>query len=128
MSSVPPDYRPGFETCDKVNALCPVEASTYGDFFSLGGSLFFAIFYFLLFIYTTAVGWWGRTRTFSIFLAIGIIFEIMGYSARVAMSPIGTVWDYPAFVIQLLFLILAPTLIAAAISVTFKWYVGTMCL
>jgi hypothetical protein len=39
------------------------------------------------------------------------------------MSPIGTVWDYPAFVIQLVMLILAPTLVAAAISVTFKWIV-----
>lgn len=44
----------------------------------------------------------------------------MGYAGRLAMTPIGTVWNYPAFVIQLLFLILGPTLIAAAISVTFK--------
>jgi hypothetical protein len=39
------------------------------------------------------------------------------------MSPIGTVWNYPAFVIQLVMLILAPTFVAAAISVTFKWIV-----
>jgi hypothetical protein len=33
------------------------------------------------------------------------------------------VWNYTAFVIQLVCLILAPTFVAAAISVTFKWIV-----
>lgn len=122
-SPFPPGYRPGFDNCDEVNALCPVQASTYGDFFDLGGSLFYAIFFFILFVYTTVLGAWKRTTAFTIFCSIGMGFEVMGYGARVAMSSIGTVWNYPAFVIQLLFLILAPTFIAAGISITFKWIV-----
>jgi len=121
--SVDSSYRPGFNNCDQVNALCPVEASTYGDYFNLGACIFYTTFYAIALIYTTVVGIRGRTWTFSIFLAIGIVLELMGYAARIAMSPIGTVWNYGAFVIQLVMLILAPTLVAAAISVTFKWIV-----
>ena len=121
--SVDPSYRPGFNNCDQVNALCPVEASTYGDYFNLGGCVFLTVFYAIAFIYNTVIGIRGRTWTFSIFLGIGIVLELMGYAARIAMSPIGTVWNYGAFVIQLVMLILAPTLVAAAISVTFKWIV-----
>jgi hypothetical protein len=121
--SVDPSYRPGFNNCDQVNALCPVEASTYGDYFNLGGCVCFTVFYAIAFIYNTFIGIRGRTWTFSIFLGIGIVLELMGYAARIAMSPIGTVWNYGAFVIQLVMLILAPTLVAAAISVTFKWIV-----
>lgn len=98
-SAFPPGYSPSFDNCDKVNALCPVEASTYGDFFSLGGSLFFCIFFFLLLLYTTFVGIKGRTWSFTIFLFIGLAFEVMGYGARVSMSPIGTVSLFPAFVV-----------------------------
>jgi hypothetical protein len=121
--SVDPSYRPSFNNCDQVNALCPVEASTYGDFFNLGACIFFTVFYAILLIYTTIIGIRGRTWTFTTFLGIGIVLELMGYAARIAMSPIGTVWNYGAFVIQLVMLILAPTLVAAAISVTFKWIV-----
>ena len=121
--SADPSYRPSFNNCDQVNALCPVEASTYGDFFNLGACIFYTVFYAIALVYTTIIGIRGRTWTFSTFLGIGIVLELMGYAARIAMSPIGTVWNYGAFVIQLVMLILAPTLVAAAISVTFKWIV-----
>jgi hypothetical protein len=120
---IDPSYRPGFNNCNEVNALCPVEASTYGEFFNLGGCIFFTVFYAIALIWTTYIGIKGRTWTFSTFLAIGIILELMGYAARIAMTPIGTVWNYSAFVIQLVMLIIGPTLVAAAISVTFKWIV-----
>jgi hypothetical protein len=120
---IDPSYRPGFNNCNEVNAICPVEASTYGEFFNLGGCIFFTVFYAIALIWTTYIGIKGRTWTFSTFLAIGIILELMGYAARIAMTPIGTVWNYSAFVIQLVMLIIGPTLVAAAISVTFKWIV-----
>ena len=61
-----------------------------------------------------------------VFLLIGTVFELWGYAARLVMRPNGpggSVWSYEAFVMQLLFLILGPTFVAAAISVTFKWIV-----
>lgn len=116
-------FRPSFDTCDRVTPQCPVEATTYGAFFTLSACIIFTVFHALCLIYQMGVLAWGRTWSFSIFLAIGTAFELMGYAARISMTPIGTVWSYPAFVIQLLMLILGPTLVAAAISVTFKWIV-----
>ena len=121
MSTTP--FYPSFDNCDQVTPLCPASATVYGDFFNLAGCIIFVV------VHTLCLGWQivqairGRTISFSIFLAIGTGFEIMGYGARISMTPIGTVWNYDAFVIQLLMLILAPTLVAAAISVTFKWIV-----
>lgn len=123
MSGVPVGFRPSFDTCSQVTPLCPVEVTTYGDYFNLGASAFYTAFFALCLIAQVAICAKWRTWSFSIFLGIGTAFEVMGYGARISMSPIGTVWNYPAFVIQLLMLILAPTMVAAAISVTFKWIV-----
>lgn len=116
-------FRPSFDTCTDVTPLCPVTATVYGDYFNLAGSAFFTAVFTLCLIIQIFHAIRGRTISYSVFLAIGTGFEIMGYGARIAMSPIGTVWTYPGFVIQLLMLILGPTLVAAAISVTFKWIV-----
>lgn len=118
-----PGFRPNFDTCTEVTPYCPVEITTYGDYFNLGACIFFTVFHALLLISQLGIGIRYRTWTFTVFLAIGTGFELMGYGARISMTPIGTVWSYPAFVIQLLMLILGPTLVAAAISVTFKWIV-----
>ncbi len=124
MSTPPgPGFTPSFETCTDVTPWCPVEITTYGDYFSLGACAFFVAFFTLLLIGQIYLGARGRTWVFSGFLGVATVFEIMGYGARIAMSPIGTVWNYDAFVIQLVLLILAPTFAAAAISVTFKWIV-----
>lgn len=123
MASAAAGFRPSYETCFQVTPQCPVEATTYGDYFNLGACIFFTVFFAICFIAQIGIGAWGRTWSFSIFLWIGTAFEIMGYGARISMTRIGTVWNYPAFVIQLLMLILAPTMVAAAISVTFKWIV-----
>lgn len=123
MSAIPPGYRPSFKNCWQVSPLCPVSYTTYGDYFNLGACIFYTVFFTLCLIAQIGIGARYRTWSFSIFLGIGTIFEIMGYGARISMTPIGTVWNYPAFVIQLVMLILAPTLVAASISVTFKWIV-----
>jgi hypothetical protein len=91
MASVSPSYRPSFSNCDEVNALCPVEASVYGDYFNLGGTIFYTVFYAILLIYTTVIGIWSRTRSFTIFLVAGIILELLGYGSRISMTSIGTV-------------------------------------
>jgi hypothetical protein len=125
MSTTPPypGFRPSFDTCTDVTPWCPVSLTVYGHYFNLGASIFYTVFFTLCLIWQIVQAVRGKTISFSIFLAIGTGFEIMGYGARISMSPIGTVWNYNAFVIQLLMLILGPTLVAAAISVTFKWIV-----
>lgn len=120
------DYEPpSYETCsDGVSAKCPVEASLYGDYFTLGACIFFVVAHALALIPQIYFGIRARTWSYTIWLAIGTIFELVGYCGRVVMS--SNPWVYNAFVIQLVLLILGPTLVAAAISITFKhlvlWY------
>lgn len=121
-----PGFEPSFDTCNGVSWYCPVSITTYGDYFNVGACAFFVAWYSLLLIAQTYSGIRGRTWTFMVFLMIGTVFELWGYAARLVMRPDGPgggVWSYEAFVMQLLFLILGPTFVAAAISVTFKWIV-----
>lgn len=124
-SSLPPGYEPpSFNTCDDVNERCPVEATIYGDYFTSGACIFFVAIYGLLLMGQSYLGFRARTWSFSIWLNIGIISELMGYSGRLVMSY--NPWIYDAFCIQLVMLILGPTFVAASISITFKhltlWY------
>ncbi|KAH7006937.1 RTA1 like protein-domain-containing protein [Ilyonectria destructans] len=125
-STLPAGYRrPTFHNCkDGVSDLCPAEASLYGDYFTLGACIFFVAAHSLALIPQLAFGFKARTWSFSSWLTMGILFEIMGYTGRIIMS--SDPWVYGAFVLQLVMLILGPTLVAASISVTFKhivlWY------
>ncbi|KAL0943391.1 uncharacterized protein CTRU02_201277 [Colletotrichum truncatum] len=110
--------RPSYSNCNEISPQCPVEATLYGDYFNLGACVFFTVAYSIAFIAQVYLGWRSKAWSFVSYLAVGTIFELSGYAARIALS--SNPWIYGAFVIQLLFLILAPTLVAAAISVTFK--------
>lgn len=121
----PEEYKPpNYNNCKEVSLLCPVEATVYGDYFTLGACIFFVAAHSVLLLAQTYLGIKSRAWSFSAYLAVGTIFELMGYAARIAMSQ--NPWTYDGFVIQLVMLILAPTLVAASISVTFKhlvlWY------
>ena len=130
LSQLPPgidpqDIKPpNYNNCDDVSVLCPVSATVYGDYFNLGACIFFVAAHSVLLLAQTYLGIRSRAWSYAGYLAIGTIFELMGYAARIALSQ--NPWIYDAFVIQLVMLILGPTLVAAAISVTFKhlvlWY------
>ncbi|OLN86956.1 Uncharacterized protein C17G6.02c 2 [Colletotrichum chlorophyti] len=109
---------PSYSTCDEVSARCPVEATLYGDYFTKGACVFFAVAYGLLLAAQAFLGWRSKAWSFVSYLAIGTIFELSGYAARAVLSD--NPWTFGAFVVQNLFLILGPTLVAASISVTFK--------
>jgi hypothetical protein len=91
MESIDPSYRPGFNNCNEVNAICPVRASVYGDYFNLGGTIFYTVFYAILLVYILVIGIRSRTWSFTAFLAAGTILEILGYGSRISMTSIGTV-------------------------------------
>ncbi|KAF4982361.1 hypothetical protein FZEAL_2013 [Fusarium zealandicum] len=119
-TTLPPDYEPpSYKTCaDGVSERCPVELSLYGDYFNLGACIFFVIAYSLALVPQLYFGIRARTWSFTVWLTIGTIFELMGYASRIIMS--SNPWVYNAFVIQLVMLILGPTFVAASISITFK--------
>ncbi|KAF7557689.1 hypothetical protein G7Z17_g457 [Cylindrodendrum hubeiense] len=125
-STLPAGYkRPTFHNCeDGVSDLCPAEASLYGDYFTLGACIFFVVLHGFALVLQLVFGFRARTWSFSSWLTMGILFELLGYAGRIIMS--SDPWVYGAFVLQLVMLILGPTLVAASISVTFKhivlWY------
>lgn len=113
-----PPFVPGYDTCDEITPQCPVEATLYGDYFTKGPIIFFVVAYALLLAYQIWFGFKSRAWGFFIWLGVGTAFELAGYAARLKM--IDNPWEDGPFQLQLLLLILGPTLIAAAIAVTFK--------
>lgn len=119
MGGSPQDYEPpSYTSCDDVSERCPVSVTVYGDYFTTGACAFFVAAHGALLLAQMWFGWRSRAWSFTVYLGLGTIFEIMGYAARIALSY--NPWIFDAFVIQLLMLILGPTLVAASISVTFK--------
>ncbi|KAK2034163.1 RTA1 like protein [Colletotrichum zoysiae] len=117
-------FVPSYDTCDEVTWRCPVELTVYGTYLSKPAATFFGIAFGACLICQLYFGMRSRTWSFVIWLGIGTIFEVLGYwgRAKLADNP----WDLNAFAQQYLTLLLAPTLVAAALSVTFKhlviWY------
>lgn len=111
-------FQPGYDTCAEVTLQCPVEATLYGDYFSRGPLIFFVVAYGILVLCQLWLAFKSRAWSFSIYLGIGTIFELVGYQSRLEM--VDNPWNMDPFQKQLVLLILGPTLVAAAISVTFK--------
>ena len=104
--------------CTEVTPECPVSATLYGDYFSTGACAFFVAAYGLAILAQIYLAWKSKAWSYAAYLAVGSTFELIGYAGRLIMSfnPFVNL----AFILQILFLILAPTLVAAAISLTFK--------
>ncbi|GKT49822.1 uncharacterized protein ColSpa_10003 [Colletotrichum spaethianum] len=117
-------FVPTYDTCDEVTDQCPIEFTVYGTYLSKPAATFFGIAFGACLVFQLYFGMRSRTWSFIIWLGIGTIFEVLGYWARTKLAD--NPWDLNAFAQQYLTLLLAPTLIAAAISVTFKhiviWY------
>lgn len=118
MSAPEADFVPGYFNCDEVTARCPVEATIYGDYFSLGACIFFAVLYGTLLLVQVPVGYMSKAWSFVTWLFIGAALELVGYICRCIMS--NNPWVFPAFVVQMLFLILGPTCLGAALACTCK--------
>lgn len=113
------DYEPpSYFNCDEVNERCPVEATIFGDYFTQGACIFFVAAYGILLLAQGYFGWRLKSWGFVCSLAAGAVLEFVGYVGRTVLAT--NPWNFGAFVIQNLFLVLGPTVVAAAISVTFK--------
>ncbi|CAI7643774.1 unnamed protein product [Penicillium glandicola] len=107
-----------YATCSEVGPLCPVELTTYGYYPNFGGNVFFTIFFALLGIGQTGLGVYYRTWTFLTALFIGTFMEMAGYIGRILMHD--NPWSGPAFKLQIVCLVLAPTFVAAGVYLTLK--------
>ncbi|KAJ6080499.1 hypothetical protein N7467_010252 [Penicillium canescens] len=107
-----------YATCSSVGPLCPVEATTYGYYPNFGGNVFFTVFFGILGLCQTGLGIYYRTWTFLTALLIGTFMEMAGYIGRVLMND--NPWSGPAFKLQIVCLVLAPTFVAAGVYLTLK--------
>ncbi|KAK2745700.1 hypothetical protein FQN57_003597 [Myotisia sp. PD_48] len=114
-----------FSHCTEVTPGCPVEATTYGYTPHLAGNIFLSAFFGVLALAQLGFGVYRRTWTFLIALFLACALECIGYIGRILMND--NPWSESAFKIQIVCLILAPSLLAAGIYLTLKHivlYVG----
>lgn len=110
-----------FRLCTEVTPECPAIASTYGYYPILSVNAFFCALFALCCLATLVIGVWTKTWTYTIALGIGTLLETAGYGGRIMMN--GNPWSDSGFRLQIVCLILGPSLVAAAIYLTLKHFV-----
>ncbi|KUL90650.1 hypothetical protein ZTR_00162 [Talaromyces verruculosus] len=111
-------------SCTEVSAQCPVSATTLGYYPNLGANVFFVVMYALCAIFTLGIGLWKKTWVFGVVVFAGFALETCGYIGRVLMH--SNPWSDPGFKLDLVCIILAPTLICAGIYLTLKHVARTV--
>ncbi|KAF1969976.1 RTA1-domain-containing protein [Bimuria novae-zelandiae CBS 107.79] len=109
--------------CTEIGPGCPVEATLYGYYPSLGWNAFFVGFFGLCCVFNLGFGIRYRTWTYMIALCLGCGAEAAGYAGRVMMH--SNPYDDIGFQIQICLLIISPAFISAGIYLTLKYFTLT---
>ncbi|KAL2115235.1 hypothetical protein VTJ04DRAFT_10898 [Mycothermus thermophilus] len=127
-TELPPGYYPGwmptYETCDEVTWYCPIEYTTLGYAPNYGLNIFLAVAYGLAAVLTIVIGVWKKTWAFSIPVGSGCILECTGYIGRSILSH--NVWNGDAFKLQIVAIVLGPTLVCAGLYLTLGYVVEAL--
>lgn len=107
-----------YENCVQVGPSCPVEATTYGYYPSIGSNSVFLAVFIVTLLANVALAYFYRLWTYSFALSAGAALELVGYIGRLRMH--SNPWSKSAFTMQIVCLILAPSFVAASIYLTFK--------
>lgn len=110
-----------FRKCTEVTPQCPAIATTYGYAPILSVNAFFLALFALCCLATLIVGVWTKTWTYTVALGMGTLLEAAGYAGRILMN--GNPWSDSGFRLQIVCLVLGPSLVAAAIYLTLKHFV-----
>ena len=104
--------------CLKVGPNCPVEASIYGYYPSMGANAFFVALFAICFFGSTFFGYRYKTWTYMTAMSLGALCSAIGYAGRVLLQndPYNTV----GFQIQICCLTLSPAFNSAAIYLMLK--------
>lgn len=113
-----PDRVRAPEWCTNVGPECPVEATVYGYYPSLGWNAFFAAAFGLAFVLQLILGIRYKTWTYMIGVGLGCLGELIGYIGRLMMY--NNPYDDNGFTIQIVLLIFSPAFLAAGIYLTLK--------
>lgn len=115
---------PAQHDCLQVSPQCPVEATIYGYYPSMGANAFFCALFGLCLIANLILGIRYRTWTYMIALGFGCLGEALGYVGRIMLH--NNPWSNTGFNIQICCIIIAPAFITAGIYLTLKYLVLTI--
>ncbi|KFY61754.1 hypothetical protein V496_04912 [Pseudogymnoascus sp. VKM F-4515 (FW-2607)] len=104
--------------CKSISLECPIEATTYGYYPNLGVNIFMVVIFAICAISQVYLGIKYRLRAYPIVVFLGCLGECVGYVGRVMMH--SNPWDSGPFIIQILLLIVSPSLLAAGLYLTLK--------
>lgn len=110
-----------FAACVEVTPDCPVEATTYGYYPSLGPNAALLAVYAVLFFSQIIVGFMKKVYSFSAAMAAGCFLEMLGYAGRIIMHD--NPWSDSGMRIQIVCLIIGPSFIAGGIYLTIKHFI-----
>jgi hypothetical protein len=104
--------------CTKITPECPVENTTYGYYPNLAGNVIFVLVFAVCAVSQVVLGIVYRLKAFTIVVCIGCVGELLGYVGRVMMH--SNPWNNGGFIMQILLLIVSPSLLAAGLYLTVK--------
>lgn len=107
-----------YRNCTSVTPQCPVSATTYGYTPDLASNAILAIIFGLCTLSQAALAIRYRTWALGFAATTGCLLECLGYIGRIMLR--NNVWNHGAFALQLVTLIVAPSLLAAAIYLELK--------
>jgi len=110
--------RRSYSNCTEVNLECPVEATIYGYYPSLGGNAFFIAFFALFGAANLIIGLRYRTYTYALAMTLAGTAEAIGYVGRVILH--SNPYSETGFDMQICCLIIAPAFNSAAIYLVLK--------
>ncbi|KAH7308743.1 RTA1 like protein-domain-containing protein [Rhexocercosporidium sp. MPI-PUGE-AT-0058] len=104
--------------CERISLECPIEDTIYGYYPSLAGNVVMVIIFAICALSQVFLGIKYRLRAYPIVVCLGCLGECIGYIGRVVMH--SNPWDHSGFIIQILLLIISPSLLAAGLYLTLK--------
>ena len=107
-----------FENCTHITADCPSSATTFGYKPNLAVNTILLAIFAVCAIAQLYLGLRHRVRGYSIATTAGCLLEVIGYGGPVLMHD--NPWSSSGFKIQVIYLIVAPSFLAAGIYLTFK--------
>lgn len=100
------NYYKTTENCTSVSLQCPVEATVYGYYPSLGANAFFCAYFASFTVVNLILAFRYKTWVFGRFVSLGCLSEMIGYIGRIILH--SNPWSNVGFEIQICTLIFAP--------------------
>jgi hypothetical protein len=107
-----------YENCTEITPDCPVEATVYGYYPSIGANTVGAVIFGLCFFVNVYLGWRHKTWTYMVAMSLACLTSSIGYIGRILLND--NPWAEGPFTLQIVLLTFSPAFNAAAIYVMLK--------